>query len=188
MPPSFRTDKKTKDWDSGYITPYYTPEPIVVNDHIYLYYAAHNARHWWTWSGDPPKKEPDAKDPTRGVGLATMRLDGFVSIDAGADGGSMLTRPFVFLGDAIELNADATGGSIEFEALDPDGKTIEGFARDRCVPVASDNVHHHLSWQGHKDLHLLQARPIRLRFYLKNAKLFSLTPRTLNRHYIQSYD
>jgi len=84
-----------------------------------------------------------------------MGRDGFVSINAGADGGSMLTRPFVFLGDTIGLNADSTGGSIEFEALDSDGKPIEGFTRDRCVQVASDNVHHHLSWQGHKDLHLL---------------------------------
>ena len=180
--------RMNRDWDWGYITPYYTPEPIVVKDRIHFYYAGHEGRHWWNYTGDPPKKDPNAVDPEKGVGLATLRLDGFVSVEAGPEGGVMTTRPFVFLGDTLELNVDASGGAIQVEALDPDGKPIDGFTRDKCVSITDDKVRRPLRWKGQKDLHQLQARPIRLRFHLKNAKLYSLTPRTRHDHYVPSYD
>jgi len=180
--------KRDKDWDWGYMTPYYTPEPIIINDQIYFYYAGSNAKHWWTWTGDPPKKDPNAKPPKKGVGLATLRRDGFVSIDAGAEGGTMTTRMFLFLGDTLVVNADASKGSITIEALGADGKPIKGFGREASVSLTTDNVRHALAWKGHRDLHQLQGRPIRLRFHLTNARLFSLTPRTRNSHYVRAYD
>ena len=100
----------------------------------------------------------------------------------------MTTRPFVFLGDTLELNADAHKGSITVEALGPDGKPIKGFGRDNAIALTTDSVRHALAWKGHKDLHQLQGRPIRLRFHLKNSKLYSLTPRTRHAHYVPSYD
>jgi len=180
--------KMNKEWDWGYITPYYTPEPIIVNDLIHFFYAGSNAKHWWTWTGDPPKKDPNAKPPTKGVGLATLRRDGFVSINADEKGGTMTTRTFLFLGDGLALNADAKGGQITVEALDAKGKPIPGFTRETSQPLTTDNIRHSLAWKGHKDLHQLQGKPIRLRFHMKNARLFSLTPRTKSSHYIQSYN
>jgi hypothetical protein len=180
--------QRDQDWDWGYVTPYYTPEPIILNDRIYFFYAGSNAKHWWTWTGDPPKKDPNAKPPHRGVGLATLRRDGFVSISAGEDGGTMTTRPFLFLGDTLVLNADASQGSISFEALDAAGKPIEGFDRDASVTLTTDSIRHSLAWKGHKDLHLLQGQPIRLRFHFRNARLFSLTPRTQHNHHVKAYD
>lgn len=38
-----------------------------------------------------------------------------------------MTRPFIFLGDTMILNADASQGSITAEALDVDAKRIDGF-------------------------------------------------------------
>lgn len=180
--------EKDKDWDWGYMIPYYTPEPIIINDRIHFFYAGSDAKHWWTWTGDPPKKDPNAKPPKKGVGLATLRRDGFVSINAGTEGGTMTTRPFVFLGDTLVLNADAAKGSISVEALDVDGQSIKGFGSDASVNLTTDNIRHTLAWKGHKDLHQLQGRPIRLRFHLKQARLFSLTPRTRHTHYIRAYD
>ena len=179
---------KDKDWDWGYITPYYTPEPIIVNDRIHFFYAGNNSKHWWTWTGNPPKKDPNAKPPKKGVGLATLRRDGFVSINAGPAGGTMTTRPFVFLGDTLILNANASEGSISVEALDGDGKPIHGFGLDTSVTLTTDNIRHTLVWKGHKDLHQLQGRRIRLRFALKQAQVFSLTPKTRNTHYVRAYD
>lgn len=180
--------KRDEDWDWGYITPYYTPEPIIIDDRIYFFYAGTNAKHWWTWTGDPPKKDPDAKPPKKGVGLATLRLDGFVSINAGPEGGTMTTRAFVFLGDTLLLNSNASEGSVLVEVLDGDSKPIEGFGLDRSVAITTDNVRHTLGWKGHKDLHQLQGQPIRLRFHLKQARIFSLTPGTRHRHYVRAYD
>ena len=180
--------KMNKDWDWGYITPYYTPEPIIVNDQIHFFYSGSNAKHWWTWTGDPPKKDPNAKPPTKGVGLATLRRDGFVSINADEKGGTMTTRALLFLGDGLVLNADAKGGQITVEALDADGKPIPGFGLEASQPLTTDSIRHSLAWKGHKDLHQLQGKPIRLRFHMKNARMFSLTPRTNTSHYIQSYN
>ena len=45
-----------------------------------------------------------------------------------------------------------------------------------------------LKWKGQPDCHLLQARPITLRFHLKRAKLYSFEPTIRHNHYLQSYD
>ena len=167
-----------KDWDWGHIYAYQLP--LVVGDEIRIYYTGIAARHWGSYHGDP---EP----PSTGVGLAVLRLDGFVSIDAAA-AGTMTTKKFVFIGDTLEVNVNAKGGSILVEALDADGKVIEGFSKTDCIPITTDSVRHVLKWKGQKDSHLIQARPIRLRFYLKKAKLYSFTPRICHKHYVQSYD
>jgi len=167
-----------KAWDWGNIYAFQTA--LVVGDEIRTYYTGIGAHHWGSYHGDP---DP----PPSGVGLATLRLDGFVSINAEKQG-TMTTKPFVFIGDTLEVNANAAGGSIQVEALDPEGKVIEGFAKKDCTPITTDSVRHVLKWKGSSDCHLIQARPIKLRFYLKKAKLYSFTPRIRHKHYIQSYD
>ena len=179
---------KKKEWDWGYVTPYYLPDPIVVKDKLYFYYAGQNAKHWWTWTGDPPKKDPNPTKPKKGVGLATLRLDGFVSVEAGSTAGTMTTRKMMFIGDTLEINANAKGGSITVEALDSMGKPIKGFTLGQSVPLKSNSVRHVLRWRGHKDLHQIQGRPIQLRFHLTKASLYSFTPRTRHKHYVQAYD
>ena len=101
---------------------------------------------------------------------------------------TLTTKPLVFIGDTLEVNANAAGGSMRVEALDAKGKVIEGFSKANCQAITTDSVRHVLKWKGKKDCHLIQARPIRLRFYLKKAKLYSFTPRIRNKHYVQSYD
>jgi hypothetical protein len=165
-----------KDWDWGQIYTY--QKPIVVGDEIWIYYTGLSNRHWASYHGDTPRS---------GIGLATLRLDGFVSIDAAA-AGTMTTKKFVFIGDTLEVNANAAGGSIVAEALDAKGKAIEGFSKTDCTPITTDSVRHVLKWKGQKDSHLIQARPIRLRFHMKKAKLYSFTPRIRHKHYVQSYD
>ena len=120
-----------------------------------------------------------------GIGLATLRLDGFVSVEGS---GTLTTKPLVFIGDGLEVNADATGGSLRVEALDLEGNVIEGFSKDDCEPLTANVIGHLLKWTGKDDCHLIQAQPIRLRFHLENAKLFSFTPRIVNNHYVQSYE
>jgi hypothetical protein len=180
--------EKDRDWDWGTVSPYFTPKPIVVGDEIWFYYLAQNGRNWWTYSGDPPKLDPSAKEPDLAVGLATLRLDGFVSMNAGEQGGTLLTKPFVFLGDTLEINANAAGGSLVVEALDAAGKPIDGFSAADFIPLTTDSVRHVATWKGQSDSHLLQGRPIRLRFGIKSAKLYAFEPRILHNHYLQSYD
>jgi hypothetical protein len=166
-----------KDWDWGQIYPF--QPPLVVGDEIRIYYTGINGRHWWNYHGDTVQTA---------VGLATLRLDGFVSVNAGEEEGTLTTKPLVFLGDTLVVNADAAGGSLRVEALDPQGNVIEGFSKEDCTPITTDSVRHVLQWQANPDCHLLQARPIKLRFYLRQAKLYSFEPRISHTHYVQSYD
>ena len=94
----------------------------------------------------------------------------------------------MFVGDALEINADASGGSIHVEALDPEGNVIEGFAKADCAAITTDGVHTIVKWNGSTDCHLIQATPIKLRFYMKKAKMYSFTPRVLHQHYVPSYN
>ena len=102
--------------------------------------------------------------------------------------GTLTTKPLVFLGDTLVVNANAKGGSLVVEAIDTDGKVIEGFGRSNCASITTDSVRHIVTWKGNQDCHLLQGRPIKLRFHLKNAKLYSFEPRIQHKHYLQSYD
>ena len=167
-----------KDWDWGSI--YVYQRPLVVGDEIRFYYSGKESRHWASYHGDPQPA------PT-GVGLATLRLDGFVSVDA-ADAGTLTTRTLLFIGDTLAVNANGAGGSIQVEALDADGNVIEGFAKDNCTAITTDSVRHVLQWNNNPDCHLIQARPIKLRFHLNKARLYSFTPRIRHTHYVPSYD
>ena len=180
--------EKDKEWDWGTVSPIFTPEPIIVGDEIRFYYIGINAKNWWTWSGDPPKLDPNPTEPRIGIGLATLRMDGFVSVNSGAEAGTLTTKPLVFFGDTLEINANAEGGSLTVEALDAEGKVIEGFGVSDCTPITTDSVRHVVKWKNDSDCHLLQGRPIKLRFHLKNAKLYAFEPRIRHNHYLQSYE
>jgi len=159
----------------------------VVGDEIWFYYMGQNGRNWWNYTGDPPKRDPNAEEPRTGIGLASLRLDGFVSLEA-EEQGTFTTKRLVFLGDTLVVNANADGGSLVVEALDADGKVIEGFSSADCTPITSDSVRHVVTWKGDPDCHLLQARPIKLSFHLNNTKLYSFEPMIRHNHYLQSYD
>ena len=168
--------KFKKDWDWGQIYPHHPP--LIVGDEIRFYYAGISARHWAALHKDTPD---------HAIGLATLRLDGFVSVETDRKG-TLTTKPIVFLGDTLVINANAKGGSLVVEALDVAGKPIKGFSASDCTPITTDSVRHVVTWKGHKDCHLLQGRPIRLRFHLKRAKLYAFEPGIRHSHYLQSYD
>ncbi len=162
-----------EDWDWGSV--YAFQPPLVVGDQIRIYYLGNTTRHGGVrYHGDTESS---------GVGLATLRLDGFVSVQA-AKTGTLTTRSLVFLGDELEINADAEGGTIRVEVLGPGGKVIEGFGREDCTPLTGDSVRHVLEWNGNRDCHPIQGRPIRLRFHLERAELYSFTPKTRQIQYV----
>ena len=71
--------------------------------------------------------------------------------------------------------------------MDSGGNVIEGFSRADCAVITTDSVRHVVTWKENPDCHLLQGRPIQLRFYLARAKLYSLEATNRHNHYLQSY-
>ena len=107
------------------------------------------------------------------MGLAKLRLDGFVSIDAGETGGSVTTKPFIFKGERLIVNANAKRGSMVVEILDIDSKPISDFGKKECDVFSGDSVRHPVSWKENSNVAGLQGNVIRLRFHIRNAKFFS---------------
>ncbi|MEE3284420.1 MAG: hypothetical protein VX311_07540, partial [Planctomycetota bacterium] len=137
-------------------------------------YQGLKGRHWFKYHKDSLES---------GFGLATIRRDGFVSIDA-AGVGMLQTRRFIAIGDTLVINANAEGGEIRVEAVDALGRVIKGFSRDDCEPIRGDKVRHVVSWKKDANCHSLQARPIKLRFHLKRAKLYSFEFQIRRNHFV----
>jgi hypothetical protein len=118
----------------------------------------------------------------------TQRLDGFLSLDAGQRTGILVTRPFVFDGDKLTLNVDAKGGQVKVAIVALHGKEYTGYnvaltnpPRDGtrnygitdCDPIRTDSVQQVVTWKGSPDVGNLAGQVVRLRFEMKNAKLYS---------------
>jgi hypothetical protein len=111
--------------------------------------------------------------PSSHLERMTYRLDGFASLHAGHKGGEMVTKPIVFEGSSLEINASTTAaGSVRVELQDADGNVLEGFALDDCTPFLGDRIEHVVQWKG-GDLGAVAGKPVRLRFALQEADVFS---------------
>ena len=104
----------------------------------------------------------------------TLRIDGFVAVHAAADGGEMVTKPLTFQGKRLSLNlATSIAGDVRVELQDPDGRAIEGFAAADCHELFGDTLDRVVAWKGGADVSKLAGQPVRLRFVLRDADLYS---------------
>jgi len=105
----------------------------------------------------------------------TLRIDGFVSVRAPMAGGEMLTRPLLFQGKCLVLNfATSAAGGIRVELQTPEGKPIEGFTLADSDEIFGDSLERTVTWKGGADVAKLAGSPVRLRFVLKDADLYSI--------------
>ncbi|NGM63347.1 hypothetical protein G5B30_15665 [Sphingobacterium sp. SGG-5] len=105
----------------------------------------------------------------------TLRLDGFVSVNAPYAGAELLTKPFIFQGNELKLNfATSAAGDIYVEILDEQMRPIPGFQMDDCEPVFGDAVERTVYWKKGADVSALAGKPVRLRFKMRDADLYSL--------------
>jgi len=115
----------------------------------------------------------DFWDGAASTGLATLRRDGFASMDAGPKGGALTTRPLRFGGNYLFVNANADGGEVTAEILDLDGAAIEPFTRENCRPISTDSTFQRVTWRGADTVHDVAARHVRLRFHVRRAALYA---------------
>ncbi len=134
---------------------------LVVGDRLYFYVMG--------WAGVPGTVRPGAGS----TGLATLRRDGFSSMDAGDQEGTLTTRPVRFRGRRMFVNVDSAAGDLRVEILNNRGKVIVPFARGDSVPVRADRTLAPVRWRGSDDLSALAGQPVRFRFHLRKAKLYA---------------
>lgn len=156
------------DWDRGYVQSV-GGVCLIVGDELWFYYTG--------FSGDPENTNPDwmlnGMYANGSTGIAKLRRDGFVSLNASASGGHITTRPIKFDGKYLFVNVEADEGSIEAEILDLEGNVIEPFTLENSIPVSDNSTSIRLNWNGVEDISRLSGQPVRIRFHLKNGKLYS---------------
>lgn len=105
----------------------------------------------------------------------TMRVDGFVSVAAPFSGGQLVTKPITFAGKHLTVNfSTGAAGGMRVELQQPNGQPIPGYSLADSQEVFGDELERTVSWKGGTDIGKLSGRPIRMRFVLRDADLFSL--------------
>jgi len=146
-------------WDDGMV--FTARAPIVEGDTIKLWYGGFDQVHG-----------SSLKTTTGSIGLATLRKDGFASLDAGATAGTIATRPLGGADGALQLNYRAVGGSLKVEVLDENNAVVPGYSEADCVALTGDSVAETVVWTAHSTLPAGASR-ISLRFMLQNASVYS---------------
>ncbi|MHB9028764.1 MAG: hypothetical protein ACYC9O_08345 [Candidatus Latescibacterota bacterium] len=104
----------------------------------------------------------------------TIRVDGFVSIDASNKGGEFITKPLVFTGDQLSLNfATSAAGCIKVEIQDAKGNPISGYCLNECLELFGDDHNRIVRWKNGATVGNLSGKPVKLRFFLKEAEIYS---------------
>jgi hypothetical protein len=106
------------NWD-GYNTQSVGGGFLVVGDELWFYFSA--------------RSQQKPNNGTFSTGLATLRRDGFYSMDAGATQGTLVTHPLTFSGSHLFVNVNDPSGQLTVDVLDANGNVIPGFAAANCA-------------------------------------------------------
>ena len=105
----------------------------------------------------------------------TLRLDGFVSVQAPMSGAEFITKPLLFDGARMTLNlSTSAAGGVRVEMQDASGQPIPGFSLSDCVEIIGDEIERVVRWTQGSDIRQLAGQPVRLRFVMKDADLYAL--------------
>jgi len=104
----------------------------------------------------------------------TYRVDGFVSLRAGAKTGELITKPVIFRGGKLVVNMKSSEeGSVRVEIQNVKGTPFTGLTINDCRAITGDGVEQEVAWKFGTNVSQLTGTPIRLRFVLQNADLYS---------------
>ncbi|MGB5872268.1 MAG: hypothetical protein WBH56_00935, partial [Bacteroidota bacterium] len=144
-----------RDWVSRDNTP--APYVVPANEReLYIYRISHYAQ--------------SSSHLTR----YSLRIDGFVSVQFPYEGGELITRPFTFDGEELEMNfASSAAGGVRVEIQKADGTPRPGYELNRCPEMIGDEIERIVVWKKGSDLGELAGKTIRLRFEMRDADLFS---------------
>ncbi len=145
-----------RTWDHGMV---FAGSLLVVGDQLRLYYSGYDGLH-------------DYLPFHSAIGLATLRKDGFASLDGEDNPGTVTTKRLTGLTGQLHVNCQAGAGLLQVEVLDANGRPLPGYRKMDCNEPRGDGVDQIVTWQDHTELPTTK-EPIRLRFHLKNVSLYS---------------
>ena len=141
----------------------YCEYPAIGDDQLYFMYTGESTRH-----GIPGLPN---------FGLATLRLDGFVSVETvGFMEGTLVTRPHHWNAAEVRVNVQSLTGGLKVQLQDETGRAFAGFGADDCDPIVDDALDAPVRWRGSGDVRSLIGKMVALQFsFLPEDKLYSYT-------------
>ena len=148
-------------WDSHWVQASHNP-PQIEGDRMKIWYNGGCTKHG---SGNAHIKS---------VGTASLRLDGFVSMDAGREDGSLVTMELPCeQPKKLEVNASFPTGRLSVEVLDETGAPIDGYSSEDCRVDGTDGIRLAVRWEDRESVFIKTHRQVKLRFNLYQGSLFS---------------
>ena len=159
----------SKNFGTGQLMP--TSRPIIKDDgEIWIYYNAIRTRGLMELY---PKDIQDFLNENIGsaICLATLRPDGFVSLDA-KNQGVVITKPIkINRNSSIHINVDSTNGYLAAEVLDPVSmEPLPGYTFENCEKISEDSTDKKINWKTNDKIN---NDIVRLKFILEKSSLYS---------------
>lgn len=152
-------------WDSHWCVPTNNP-PIPRGERVLVPYVGAGTKH-----GSNVRHR-------RGIGLASIRRDGWVSLEAGRQEGWLVTRPLPLERPmTLEVNAELHSGylSVAVYSARPghDQTPLLGYEADASRTEHSDASQHRIAWSGRTVIPPVEGGQAVLRITLYQGSLFS---------------
>ena len=127
---------------------------LVVGDELWFYFSGRNGPHGESTAG--------------ATGLATLRRDGFYSMDAGSTPAVLTTRPLQFSGKYMFVNVNDPQGTLQIQVLNANDQVVA-----TSIPLTANKTLQQVTWNGLSDLSSLADQPLQFQFTLTNGSLYS---------------
>ncbi|MBM4046318.1 MAG: hypothetical protein FJ279_14500, partial [Planctomycetes bacterium] len=140
------------DWDQGNLQ--CASAPVFLDDEIRYYYMGTTVGHSRHWELEPQRA---------GLGLATLKPDRFVALQAPDEPAELLTYAFRLPSPDLFVNAlTDSDGWVRLELVEADMKPIAGFSSADCIPISGDSASHAVRWRSQVPTASPLGRPVRL--------------------------
>lgn len=145
-------------WDAAH-TGLTTSPPFLDGGRLRFWYSGKNTEHWQSGKA--------------GIGTGTIRRDGFACWRSEGEGVVTSVPLEMRWASWPELNIDATEGSVEMEILDEAGNPLPGLAQADGRVLTGDEIRAVCTFAKPRGDFLRHSGRIRLRFHLKNSRLYA---------------
>jgi len=159
----------SKNFGTGQILP--ASRPIIKDDgEIWIYYNAYRFRGFPELFPESFQKFIETNQRSA-ICLATLRPDGFVSLDA-KNQGIVITKPIkIDKSTSIHINVDSTNGYLAAEILDPISmEPLPGYTFENCEKISEDSTDKKINWNTNDKIN---NDVVRLKFILEKSSLYS---------------
>lgn len=143
--------------------------PFRKDDKLLFFY---NGRH---------AKEGDWNEDVEGyIGLATIRLDGFVALKPDEIimrkhglPAMVMTQLVEVREDILQLNIEGHHGSAKVGLFDENVQPIPGYEIENCLPIEEDNVRATVRWKKRETIKPLKKRNVHILIQMYAGKLYA---------------